>query len=688
MSDSYAEVILPIPVRGRFTYRIPEEIGQAVALFMRVIVPVGKNKQSTGLVTAIHTQHTEGIFVKEITSVPDDQPFIRPVNFDLWQWISRYYICAEGDVLKAAFPSGRLPAKSKRKPKKIPANSALQTGDGSEQDHLKGIVDPVPVGLSAAQKKAAGLIVSQFQQKKVVLLHGVSGCGKTLVYLQCIQDIAGQGKQILLLVPETFHVPQVWDHLAGLPGKQVLMYHSGMNDKERAKTWEQVYRFGEEVPAHPQIILGTRSSIFLPFSKLGLVIVDDEHHDSFKQSDPSPRYQARDMAVLLGSQHNCPVILGSATPSFESLHNASTGKYGLVHLSERFGPTRLPELILADMSVARKKRQMHNILTPELFRALEATLQSGEQALFIQNRRGYASFLQCSGCGHIPQCPACNVNLTSHLSRNQLICHYCGYKTPLMQICPRCGSPEMKSRGSGTEKAESDISALFPQARISRLDKDTASTSRRRSGIIASMENKETDILVGTQMAVNGLETKNIGVAAILNADLMLNMADFRSWEKSYHLFQQLVSLLIRAEPPGKVIFQTTQPELPFYQYLFDQNYQGFYEDFSEERRLFKYPPWHRLTKITLKHRNNGILEQASAIMASQLRSYPHFQVLGPEAPASGKQRGLFIREIWIKSPRNHQAVALQDLLPELIAQLKKIPGNSGISISPDVDPG
>ncbi len=756
MSGSFAEVILPIPVRERFTYRIPEGADREVVPFMRVIVPLGKHKQSLALVTAIHSAPPSLLNVKEILSLPDEQPVIHPINFELWKWISRYYLCPEGDVMKAAIPAALQPEKSHPKMQSMvylhpevntaekwdemlaklnratkqkelllqfagsfnPFYPGLQDGIAKNRllkeggfglpllqqlvdkkillvckvpasvDLIKEENEPFDFTLTNPQQVAFDQINQLFRENKAVLFQGINGSGKTLVYLRCIQELPETGKQILILVPETVHVPHFRNLLVRLVGKQLKVYHSGMNETEKAETWNSVFRFNESKSSENQIILGTRSAIFLPFSKLGLIIADDEHDGSYKQADPSPRYHARDMAVLLGTQHHCPVLMGSATPAFDSLHNAATGKYGLVLLGERYGGNQLPEIIVADLARARKRREMHAILTPELYASVKEALRAGEQTILIQNRRGYASFLQCAGCGHTPVCPDCNVNLTSHLSQGRLVCHYCGYKTILPEVCPACGSDGLKSRGLGTEKVETEIAALFPNAGISRLDGDTAPTRLSRSRIIRKMENKETDILVGTQMAAKGLNAVDIRLAGILTADTILSIPDFRSLEKAYQLFQQIIGRLIREDEPGKIIIQTTHPELPFYQFLGNQDYTGFFQDHSAERKIFRYPPWFRLIRITLKHRNNGQVENASATMASELRNLPFIHVLGPEAPFSGKQKGWYVREIWIKSPRKTQTLSLQEIIPETTARIKKIPGNSSLNVTIDVDPG
>jgi len=530
-------------------------------------------------------------------------------------------------------------------------------------------------------------IRQQFGEKNVVLLYGVNGSGKTSVYIRHIQEILKSGKQVLYLIPEIAGAPQSGHRLFQAFGNITCVYHSGMNEAERTETWKETYRFNEGHPSACQIILGTRSAIFLPFSQLGLIIVDDEHDSSYKQADLSPRYHARDMAVVLGSQHHCPVLLGSATPSWESWHNARTGKYGLVTLRERFGSFRLPEIVISNLDRARKKRQMHSILTPELYSAMKEALAAGEQIILIQNRRGFGSLLECSGCRHIPVCPDCNIKLTFHLKRNRLICHYCGYQMHIPEVCPACGSAEMKSRGLGTEKAETEIAVLFPEARTARLDIDTAPTRYSLSRIISQLGNKEIDILVGTQMVTKGLEFGNIRLVGVLNADLLLNVPDFRSWEKAYQLFLQIIGRLARDSKPGKVIFQTTHPELPFYQYLLAQDYQGMYNDLSGERRIFRYPPWYRLIRIMLRHRDNGHLESVSESMAEQLRAFPFIHILGPQAPENGRHKGLFIREIWIKTSRDTKTESLHRIIQEVSGMIKKMPGNNRLFIAKDVDP-
>jgi primosomal protein N' (replication factor Y) (superfamily II helicase) len=755
MADIFADVILPLPIPGNLTYHIPENLEKLAFPGMRVIITLGKNKKSAAIISAVHHTQPRGFTVKDIDSIPDEKPVIHPVNLELWRWISRYYMCPLGDILKAALPAGikldrykprmraqvvlhpdmssadtyyetlsliKLTVKQKalltrfaektaiftpvQKPG-ILKNELLISGKFSESS-LKQLITKnilavrqVNVSrlvqqnneqasisqLSGPQQEAFEEVKKQFTNKQVVLLHGVTASGKTEIYIHLIREILKTGKQVLYLVPEIALTPQIEHRLVQVFGDIIGMYHSKMSDDERIETWNEVYQPGKDSDYSCQVILGTRSSVFLPFSRLGLIIVDEEHDSSFKQSEPSPRYNARDMAVVLGSQHMCPVLLGSATPSYESFFNAQTGKYGLVSLSRRFGKAPLPDIVIADMRRAWKRREMHSVLTPELFSGMEEALHSGEQIILFQNRRGYSSFLECTDCGHIPVCPNCDVSLTCHLNVHRLICHYCGYKTEIPGTCQACGSTEIKNRGLGTEKAESEISALFPNARISRMDMDTTQSKTSFTRIIKDLEQGKTDILIGTQMVTKGLDVENISLVGVLNADILLNFPDFRSYERAFQLLHQVSGRSGRFSKQGKVIIQTSHPEHPVFRFIQEQDYKGLFNSLIAERKLFRYPPWFRFIKIILKHKNSGYIESVSARFAEKLRKFPFFNVLGPESPVIGKINQWFIKEIWLKFPRDLKSAQLQDAILDVTEKIRHLPGNSGLIIQTDVDP-
>jgi primosomal protein N' (replication factor Y) len=755
MADTFAEVIVPFPIPGSLTYRIPESLEKQVSPGMRVLVSLGKNKKTAGIISNIHHALSQGFKVRDIDSIPDEKPVIHPVNLELWRWISRYYMCPLGDVLNAALPTGlkldrykpRMVAQVVLHPdisnagkfnetlsllnrtvkqkallirygektelftpeqkSGILKSELLEPGSFSEfslnQLISKKILAVIQINVSrlirqnneqtavsqlnGAQREALGEVKKQFINKPVVLLHGITASGKTEIYIHLIREILKTGKQVLYLVPEIALTPQIEHRLVQVFGSKVGVFHSRMSDAERIETWNNVYQHGDATDYTCQVILGTRSSIFLPFSRLGLIIADEEHDSSFKQSEPSPRYNARDMAVVLGSQHMCPVLLGSATPSYESYFNAQSGKYGLVALSKKFGNAPVPEIAIADMRRAWKRREMRSVLTPELFSGIVEALNAGEQIILFQNRRGYSTFMECADCGHIPVCPNCDVSLTCHLNQNRLICHYCGYKREIPGTCSTCGSKEIKNRGLGTEKAETEISTLFPNARISRMDMDTTQTRTSFTRIIKDLEQGKTDILIGTQMVTKGLDVENIRLVGVLNADILLNFPDFRSYERTFQLLHQVSGRSGRFSRQGKVIIQTSHPEHPVFRFVQEQDYKGLFNELLPERKLFRYPPWYRFIKIILKHKNAGYLESVSVQFADKIREFPFFYVLGPESPVIGKIKQTYIREVWLKFSREQKSSQLQDALLEVTGKMRHLPGNSGLIIQIDVDP-
>jgi primosomal protein N' (replication factor Y) (superfamily II helicase) len=541
--------------------------------------------------------------------------------------------------------------------------------------------------LSEAQKKALESIHDQLTDRQVVLLHGITASGKTEIYIHLIRKALSSGQQVLYLVPEISLTPQIEERLVRVFGSRVVSYHSKMSDAERFEVWNQVLSAdaGREQTCH--VILGTRSSIFLPFPALGLIIVDEEHDSSYKQSESSPRYHARDMAIVLGSLHKCPVILGSATPSFESYFNAHSGKYGLVNLTERYGKAPLLEVVIADVSQARKRRLMQSVFTPELITGMRKALEDGEQIILFQNRRGYSSYLECSICGHIPVCVNCDISLTYHLNLHQLVCHYCGFRINVPGTCPVCRSEEIINRGFGTEMVESGIKSLFPDARISRMDIDTTHSRNAFYKIIKALEQKKTDILIGTQMVTKGLDIENVRLAGVLNADTLLNHPDFRSTERAFQVLYQISGRTGRFSKQGKVIIQTSHPDHPVFRFIREQDFKGLFNELIAERKLFSYPPWFRLIKIILKHKDPVHLQSMARLTADKLRKPGLMRVLGPDSPAIGRARNLYIREIWLKIPKELKTAETQDTLLKTVEEIRHLPGNSGLILNIDVDP-
>lgn len=541
--------------------------------------------------------------------------------------------------------------------------------------------------LSEPQQNAHDEILEQFKIQQNVLLYGVTSSGKTEIYIKLIEEQLKLGKQVLYLVPEIGLTTQIINRLKTAFGDQAGIYHSKFNDSERVEIWFNVLDNGGNNLIPYRLILGTRSSIFLPFSNLGLIIVDEEHENSFKQFDPAPRYNARDMAIVLGHLHGAKVLLGSATPSYETYFNACAGKYGLVNLSERFQGIELPEIVATNTQEAIKRKQMHSVLTPELYREISQALENKEQIILFQNRRGFAPFVQCAKCGWIPKCKYCDVSKTYHKNRSALICHYCGHTTSLVTRCEECGSDEIKARGFGTEKIEEEISQLFPEARVARMDLDTTRAKKAYDQLIWQFENSKIDILVGTQMVTKGLDFDHVKVVGVLNADNLLNYPDFRSYERSFQLMMQVSGRAGRKNKRGKVIVQTSQPNHPVIQDVIANDYYRLFSRQMAERKIFRYPPYFRLIKIVIKHRNKERLDLVAGHMAESLRKIFNRNVLGPEYPVVGRIQSLFQKEILIKLPRDGKIQEAKVKIMEIVDHACKQPNNSQLIVYADVDP-
>lgn len=542
--------------------------------------------------------------------------------------------------------------------------------------------------LSGTQQKAFSEIKKQFETLQTVLLHGVTSSGKTEIYIQLIEEQIKQGRQVLYLVPEIGITAQMITRLKKAFGAKTGIYHSKFNDAERVEIWfsvlnEKPGKNGEQF----QLVLGARSAALLPFRKLGLVIVDEEHENSYKQYDPAPRYNARDLAVILGSIHGANVLLGTATPSVESYFNAKSNKYGLVQLTERFSGIELPEIIVADTKEAYKRKLMRSVFTPELFNEITQALENREQVILFQNRRGFAPFMQCAVCGWIPKCRHCDVSLTYHKSRSALLCHYCGYTQPVPPQCPDCGSNDVRTKGFGTEKIEDEISILFPNAKVARMDLDTTRAKNAYQQIIQRFEAGNIDILIGTQMVTKGLDFGNVRVVGILNADNLLNYPDFRSYERSFQLIAQVSGRAGRKNKRGKVVLQTAQPGHPVITDAQENNFERMFATQLHERKLFKYPPYYRLVKIVVKHKNQQRLDLIANIMAAELRKSFSYNVLGPEYPVVGRVQLWYQKEILVKLTRDKKAAIAKKRISELIEKIKSHPNHSGAIIYADVDP-
>ena len=536
--------------------------------------------------------------------------------------------------------------------------------------------------LSQAQQTALQQIKEQFESKNVVLLHGVTSSGKTEIYIKLMQEQLQKGKQVLYLLPEIALTSQIISRLRQIFGKKIGVYHSKFSDSERVEIWNGI---NKKENAY-QIILGVRSSIFLPFNKLGLIIIDEEHENTFKQHQPAPRYNARDASIVLAQIHGAKTLLGTATPAIESYFNARQKKYGLVELTERYAGIQMPQILTANLAEARRKRQMKSHFSPLLLQEIEATLQKKEQLILFQNRRGYSPYLECHTCGWIPKCEHCDVSLTYHRYHNHLSCHYCGYQIEMPRKCLACEGNELKTRGFGTEKIESEIAELFPDARIARMDLDSTRSKGAYQRIISQFETGAIDILIGTQMVTKGLDFERVNLVGILNADNMLNFPDFRAFERSYQLMAQ-VSGRAGRKKQGKVIIQTINPQHAIIQQVIRNDYFSFYMEQLKERKGYDYPPFFKLILISLKHKDLNKLDHAAQQLAKSMYGSFGKQVLGPEYPLVSRIQNSYIKNIILKVERKYKVSAAKEVLQKLIEQLKGEPAYKSVYITINVDP-
>lgn len=539
--------------------------------------------------------------------------------------------------------------------------------------------------LNPYQLQALGEVKAIFHKKQVALMHGITASGKTEIYIYLIEEVLKKGMQALYLLPEISLTTQIVERLKNVFGAKVGIYHSRLNDHERLEIWNKVLQFQTNPKDSYQVILGTRSALFMPFSKLGLIVVDEEHENSFKQFEPAPRYHARDMAVVMGKLYQADVLLGSATPSYESYFNVLNKKYGLVKLEKRHSEIELPEIIVADIKRANKKKQMRSVLTPDLYLLMEEAFKNKEQVVLFQNRRGFSPYIQCMVCGTIPKCKNCDVTLTYHKYKKRLICHYCGYSTKMFEECPDCGSGELNTRGFGTEKVEEELRVVFPDARIERMDLDTTRSKNAFGKIISNVESGKTNILIGTQMVTKGLDFEHVRVVGILNADNLINFPDFRAHERAYQLVSQVSGRAGRKHSRGKVVLQTSQPQHPLVELIQRQDYLAAFSMQMQERKLFKYPPFARLIKVVVKHKNPETVQRVADDLARGLRSDKSLTVLGPEFPLVNRIQLWYTKEIWLKLSRHQQTGDVKLFVMNNIRKIKK--ETSSCIIYMDVDP-
>ena len=536
--------------------------------------------------------------------------------------------------------------------------------------------------LSEAQQKAYNDIVFSFLKHNVTLLHGVTSGGKTEIYIHLIQQALNRHEQVLYLLPEIALTVQMMERLRRVFGNRLGIYHSKYSDAERVEIWNKQL---SDCPY--DVILGARSALFLPFKKLGLVIVDEEHESSYKQQDPSPRYHARSAAIMLAGMCGAKTLLGTATPSMESYYNAQTGKYGLVELTTRYKDIELPEVTVVDVKDLRHRRMMEGPFSPLLLREMQQALQQGKQVILFQNRRGYAPMVICKQCGWVPTCQHCDVSLTLHRNMNQLTCHYCGFTYQVPAECPACGCKDLQARGFGTEKIETEVATLFPDARVARMDLDTTRTRNAYERIINDFAQGNTNILIGTQMVSKGLDFANVAVVGILNADAMLNIPDFRSYETAFMMMAQVSGRAGRKGDRGHVILQTMNPQLPVVQQVVRNDFQSLYHDVLQERQAFHYPPFTHLIYIYLKHAKEPVVDTAAIEMGSRLRQVFQQRVLGPDKPGVARVKTLHIRKIVLKVERMSDHHTVRAHLHQVVNTMMQDRRYASLQVYFDVDP-
>ena len=725
----FADCIVPLPLEGVFTYKVPAHLDRLVQVGCRVNVPFGQKKQYAALVTRLHEEEPE-YDTKDILAVLDEERMLLPGQYRLWQWVAEYYMCTVGEVYKAAIPSGlkekdgrvryrprtvdcvRLAdayfdasvlnsvlASMKATPKQLllmmryielaGVNAALTVNNprvlkeitreelmkatGCSPSVLKAAcerglleeyektVDRIPTSripvelvlqpLSDAQQTAMNSIRAAWEEKDVCLLHGVTSSGKTEIYIHLINEVLAQGRQVLYMLPEIVLTSQLTDRLRKVFGDRLGVYHSRYTDAERV----EVYR--KQVSDNPyDIIVGVRSSVLLPFHNLGMVIIDEEHETSFKQTEPAPRYHARNVALVMARMAGAKTLLGTATPSLESYGNAVAGKYGYVPLTTRYGNVCLPEVEVVDIAELKRKKLMNGPFSPLLLKEIRQAMERKEQVILFQNRRGFAPVVECHVCGWTPQCPHCDVSLTFHKRTNQLTCHYCGFSTPPPQRCPQCDADRLSGKGYGTERIEDVLENLFPEARVARMDLDTTRSRSAYESIIKGFQRGDTDILIGTQMVTKGLDFRKVSVVGILNASTMLNQPDFRSYERAYQMMTQVAGRAGRSAGPagqgvrpGRVILQVHDAKQPTVMQVVRGDYEAMFRTQMEERRLFSYPPVCRLVYVYMKHKDETVLEHLAEEMAALLRQVFGHRVLGPDMPPIARVQTMYIRKVCLK---------------------------------------
>lgn len=813
----FINVILPLPLERHFTYAVTDSEVQVLQKGMRVAVPFGKSKVYTGIVSAIHQTPPAVYEAKQIEQILDEEPLVNELQLDFWNWIATYYMCYEGEVLRAAVPSAYLlesetvvqllkideekeaelsddeflivealqlqsslkiqeiirildkktvlPVINKLVEKNIVVvNQEIQEQykpkleryvklhpDFSTDERMHQLLDaldrapkqrevvlsllslsarsrkPIKVSELTKETKATSAIVktlvskgileeslvqtdrvqysggeeagalrlNEFQERalqgietslitdNVCLLHGVTSSGKTEIYVKLIEKVIASGKQVLYLLPEIALTTQLISRLQSHFGEKVSVFHSKYSLNERVEVYRNVLNNDPKA----QVVLGVRSSIFLPFSSLGLIVVDEEHEATFKQYDPAPRYHARDAAVMLGRIHNGKVLLGSATPGLETYFNATHNKYGLVNLDRRYGNVMLPEIEIVDIKEKHRKKRMTGHFSDRMLEEIRETLTNDEQVILFQNRRGFSPILECNTCGFSPQCPNCDVSLTFHNHNNQLRCHYCGYHMALQQKCMACGSVELGTKGLGTEQVEAELQALFPGHKVGRMDLDTTRGKHGYEKIISAFEQGEIHILVGTQMLTKGLDFRKVRLVGIMNADSLLNFPDFRAHERSFQLMLQVAGRAGRTEKRGKVLIQTYNPNHRIVQQVSTSDYQEMYKEQLEDRRQYKYPPYYRLIRYTLKGRDFSKVNDSADWLAKALGNIFGENVLGPEFPPVARIRNEYYKNIMLKIPQKQSLSKTKEAAEKVTQTFRAIGAYRSVKLVVNVDP-
>ena len=671
---NYADIVLPVPFDS-FTYSIPATLREKVMRGCRVVVPFGKSKIYTGIVVRTHNNAPTGVEVKAIMEVLDERPVVNEMQFRFWQWISQYYICPLGDVYKAAMPGGMKPHDGKALKEaqhRRPSADALSVAGNSQPLHA----------LNKAQGEALAEIEASFREKDITLLHGVTSSGKTEIYIHIINKHIEAGKQVLYLLPEIALTTQITERLQQVFGERMGVYHSKFTEAQRLNVYKR------QCSDHPfQVILGVRSSIFLPFRELGLIIIDEEHDTSYKQQEPAPRYHARNAAMMLARLFGAKTLLGTATPAFETYHLARKGRYGYVQLTERYLGLQLPEIKIIDIKEERRKKRMHGAFSFPLIEAIRGALSRHEQIILFQNRRGFSHFIECKQCGWVPRCPHCDVSLTYHKKTGMLTCHYCGYTVHLPEKCPNCEEVNFADVGLGTEKVEGQIQELFPEAITLRMDLDTAKTRNQYERIIRDFATHQADILIGTQMVTKGLDFDHVSVVGILDANTMLNLPDFRSHERTFHILSQVAGRAGRKKEAGVVILQTRSADSEIINQIAANDYWGMFYQEMTERRDFHYPPFVRLIYVYLRHRDNQLLDHLAQETAARLRNVFGERVLGPDCPPISRIQSLHIRKIVLKMEPTLPTEQVRKNLIAIQQETLSNPIAKNLNIYYDVDP-